>query len=187
MLNEKVKSTIMIRNVLFAVFALLFFTLLPLKKVSAQQISESLFRMAEGFVRIAEPGQLSDTLSVWGDVNSPGRYIVPRGTKVHELISYARGPIQSRQTIQNLDWSQLRLEISISRPQPNEDQDRVTSYEFRYDDPYPSELRDYRLGNDSIVSLEIKRKPSFVDWLRVVSSIVGTTATTIIIVDRLTE
>lgn len=177
----------MIYRIFISAIAFLFIFSIKTDALKAQQLSESLFRMAEGFVRIAEPGQLSDTLSVWGDVNSPGRYIVPRGTKVHELISYARGPIQSRQTIQNLDWSQLRLEISISRPQPNQEHDQVTSYEFQYDDPYPSELRDYRLGNDYIVSLEIKRKPSFVDWLRVVSSIVGTTATTIIIVDRLTE
>lgn len=177
----------MLRKILAVLTFITLFSCVYVQKASAQQFSQSLFRMAEGFVRIAEPGQLADTLSVWGDVNSPGRYIVPRGTKVHELISYARGPIQSRTTIQNLDWSKLRVEISISRPGNNQNQEIVDSYTFHYNEPYPSELRDFRLGNDYLVSLEVKRKPAFVDWLRVISSIVGTTATTIIIVDRLTE
>ncbi|WP_234571616.1 hypothetical protein [Rhodohalobacter sp. 614A] len=178
----------MLRKAISVILFLFLITTICSQKVNAQnQFSQSLFRMAEGFVRIAEPGQLSDTLSVWGDVNSPGRYIVPRNTKVHELVSYARGPIQSRIAGQNLDWSKLRLEISISRPQGNGQPDEVASYEFMYNDPYPVDLRNYHLGNDYIVSVEVKRKPAFVDWLRVVSSIVGTTATTIIIVDRLTE
>jgi hypothetical protein len=157
------------------------------ERLQAQQISQNLFRMAEGFVRIAEPGQLADTLSVWGDVNAPGRYIVPRGTSAHELISYARGPVQSRNTFQNLDWSKLRVEVTISQPSSNGGDDRAMSYEFHYNEPVPAELRSIGLRNDYIVSVELKRRPAFVDWLRVVSSVVGTTATAIIIVDRLTE
>jgi hypothetical protein len=61
------------------------------------------------------------------------------------------------------------------------------SYEFHYNEPVPAELRSIGLRNDYIVSVELKRRPAFVDWLRVVSSVVGTTATAIIIVDRLTE
>ena len=157
------------------------------KQTNAQDINASMFRLAEGFVRIAEPGQLADTLNVWGDVNAPGRYIVPRGTTAHELISYARGPVQSRGGQQNLDWSKLRVEITISRPTRNGETDIAESYEFRYSEPLPSDLRNIELGNDDLVSLELKRKPAFVDWLRVISSVLGTTATAIIIVDRLTE
>lgn len=169
----------------FALFILL--TAIQTEKTSAQQISQSLFRMAEGFVRIAEPGQLADTLSIFGDVNAPGRYIVPRRTTPHELISYARGPVQSTGSIRDLDWSKLKLEVTISRYDAGSGRDVAESYEFRYNEAFPAELRTSQLSNDSIVSVEIKRKPAFVDWLRVVSSIVGTTATAIIIVDRLTE
>lgn len=164
----------------------LFLLTLQTGVLQAQNINASMFRLAEGFVRIAEPGQLADTLNVWGDVNAPGRYIVPRGTTAHELISYARGPVQSRGNIQNLDWSKLRVEVTISRPSQNGD-DIAQSYEFRYSEPLPGALRDVELGNDYLVSLEIKRKPAFVDWLRVISSVVGTTATAIIIVDRIAE
>jgi hypothetical protein len=166
--------------------ALLFSISSFMSDVLAQNISPNMFRLAEGFVRIAEPGQLADTLNVWGDVNAPGRYIVPRGTTAHELISYARGPVQSTGNNRQLDWSKLRVEVTISRPRPNGD-DSAQSYEFRYSEPLPGDLREIELGNDYLVSLEIKRKPAFVDWLRVISSVVGTTATAIIIVDRISE
>lgn len=145
------------------------------------------FRLAEGFVRIAEPGQLSDTLSVWGDINAPGRYIVPRGIRVHELISHARGPVASRTAGQNLDWSKIRLEISISRFDRERGIETVETFEYRYDEPYSHELRNYILRGDDIVAIEVKRKPAFVDWLRVFSTVVSATATTIIVVDRLTN
>lgn len=152
------------------------------------QARESVFRMAEGFVRIAEPGQLADTLTVWGDISAPGRYIVPRGTKPHELISYARGPANRLYGGGNevaLDWSKLRLEISISTYHPERGEETVQSYEFRYSDPFPSDLREYRLRNDQIISLEVKRRPSFVDYLRVLGPVLSVTTTTILLIDRL--
>ncbi|MDZ7692700.1 MAG: hypothetical protein U5K69_16505 [Balneolaceae bacterium] len=58
-----------------------------------QQLYQSQqFRLGDRIIRVAEPGQISDTLNVWGDINSPGRYLVPRGTSLPQLISYAFGP-----------------------------------------------------------------------------------------------
>lgn len=157
-------------------------------ETSQAQAGSQLFRMAEGFVRIAEPGQLADTVTVWGDVSSPGRYIIPRGTKPHELISYARGP-QSRLygggNEVALDWSKLRLELSISTYHPETGNETVETYEFRYSDPFPADLRDYELQNDQIVSLQVKRRPSFVDYLRVLGPVLSVTTTTILLIDRL--
>lgn len=163
------------------------FVSLFLKVDLVQAQTGQTFRLAEGFVRIAEPGQLSDTLSVWGDINAPGRYIVPRGLKVHELISHARGPVASRTAGQNLDWSKIRLEISVSRVDSNTGLETIQTFIYRYDEPYPEDLRELTLRNDDIVSIEVKRKPAFVDWLRVFSTVVSATATTIIVVDRLTN
>ena len=50
-----------------------------------------------------------------------------------------------------------------------------------------SYLQYIELGNDYLVSLEAKRKPAFADWLRVLSSVFGTTAIAIIIIDLLIE
>jgi hypothetical protein len=167
--------------------ALSLFLILPLaQQASAQTTDSMLFRLSEGFVRIAEPGQIADTLSVWGDVNAPGRYIIPRGTTVGELISYARGP--SKQSGgQRADWNEIRLEISISRFNENTGQEQIFNYKHRYDGAYPAELRTFRLESDDIVSLEVISKPAFVDWISVFSGIISATATTIIVVDRLTQ
>ena len=164
------------------------FFIMPLAQTTHAQTTDSmLFRLSEGFVRIAEPGQIADTLSVWGDVNAPGRYIIPRGTTVGELISYARGPVGQRNIGQRADWNELRIEISISRFDENTGQERIFSYEHRYNEAYPADLRTFDLYSDDIVSLEVIAKPSFVDWLGVFSGIISATATTIIVVDRLTQ
>ena len=143
------------------------------------------FRLAEGIVRIAEPGQLADSVNVWGDVSAPGRYIVPRGTRAHELISYARGPIGFRTGETTLDWSKMRLEVNISRFNPATGNETVQNFRFRYNEPYPEELRTYRLRNDEIISLEVKRRAGFVDYVRVIAPVVGTVATGFLIIDRL--
>ncbi|MFU8813485.1 MAG: hypothetical protein ACNA78_11015 [Balneolaceae bacterium] len=143
------------------------------------------FRLGEGLVRIAEPGQLTDTLSVWGDINAPGRYLVPRGTRPHELISYARGPISVRTGETILDWSKLRLEITISRYNGERRLETIENFQFRYNEEYPEGLRNFTLANDDILSVEVKRKPAFVDYVRVIAPIVSTLATSIIIIDRL--
>lgn len=143
------------------------------------------FRMAEGIVRIAEPGQLADTVNVWGDINNPGRYMVPRGTRVHEMISYARGPSIYRTSETALDWSKLRVEVNISRYDRETGMEEVHSFQFRYNEPYPAELRRYQLQNDEILSLEIKRRPGFPDILRVIAPTISAIATTVLIFQRL--
>ena len=166
----------------------LFFIIPCTQQATAQTTNQStLFRLAEGFVRIAEPGQIADTLSVWGDINAPGRYIIPRGTTVVELISYARGPVGQRNIRQRADWNDQKIEISISRFDETTGQESIVSYEYRYSQAYPAMLRSFELQNDDIVSLEVITKPSFIDWIGVFSGIISATATTIIVVDRLTE
>lgn len=177
----KKQLTLFISTILFSI-------LLNIGTAAAQNLNASMFRLAEGFVRIAEPGQLADTLNVWGDVSAPGRYIVPRGTTVHELISYARGATRQRGgQDQNLDWNKLRVEINISSYNNSRQSETVENFTYRYNEPYPAELRDYELENDDILSVEMKRRPNFLDYLRVFSTVVSATATTIIVVDRLAE
>ena len=85
----------------FALGALLTVLFLAPELVQAQTTRDvpqsRMFRLGEGMVRIAEPGEIADTLNLWGDISAPGRYIVPRGTKLPDLISYARGPLQRDQ------------------------------------------------------------------------------------------
>ena len=143
-----------------------------------------MFRLGEGMVRIAEPGELADTLSLWGDVSAPGRYIVPRGTTVPELISYARGPISLRTGETTLDWSQVRLEIAISRFNVDLGLEEVFNFRFRYNEPMPAELREFHLRNDDMVSLQVRRRPIFKDYVEVVAPAVTLLLSVILIYDR---
>lgn len=161
-----------------------------LSDVQAQQQGQQLgqsqqFRLGERIIRVAEPGQLADTLNVWGDVGSPGRYLVPRNTTLPELISYSFGPrtISDQQT--QLDWSKMRIEVNISEYNVNTGMEEITSFRYRLNEPLPEGMRTFDLENNQVVALQVKRRPSFVDYMRVIGPIVSTVATSILIIDRL--
>lgn len=179
------------QNILSGLLALLFITSIMMVpgELQAQgtirDIPQSqMFRPAEGMVRIAEPGQRADTLNVWGDVSLPGRYIVPKGTNLADFISYARGPvrIQTRET--QIDWSKIRLEINISRFNP-ETGEQVTNIEYSYRDPVPPEFRDYMLENNDLITLQVRRRPIFIDYINVISPVVSLILSTLLLYDRL--
>lgn len=143
------------------------------------------FRMADRIVRIAEPGQLADTINVWGDVNSPGRYMVPRGTALPELISYSFGPTGIRDREASLDWSKLRVEVNVSDYNSENGEETITNFSFRYNEPLPQGMRSFQLKNNQVISVEVKRRPSFMDYVRVVAPVVSAVATSILIAERL--
>lgn len=142
------------------------------------------FRLADGIIRIAEPGQLSDTLNVWGDINDPGRYMVPQGTTLPDMISYARGPNQYRTGETTVDWSKLRIEVNVSRERSG-GLDKVTSFTYHYDKPLPPGMRDYVLKNNDVIGIQVKRKPSLADYLGIIAPVISGLATTILIIQRL--
>jgi hypothetical protein len=143
------------------------------------------FRLADGIIRIAEPGQLADTVNVWGDVNNPGRYLVPRGTTLPELISYSRGPARFLTGETTIDWSKIRVEVSVSRFNPETSTEEFRTFRYRYNEPLPEGMRGYRLSNDEVIAMQVRRKPAFIDYVRVVAPVVTIVATSILIVDRL--
>ena len=139
------------------------------------------FRLGETIIRVAEVGQLADTVHVWGDVNVGGAYVVPRGTSLASIVSYSRGPSRYFTGESTLDWSKLRIEVTVS----SDDSSRSRTFTFRYNEPLPSSITSLRLQNNDVVMVELKRKPSVLDWLRVVAPVVSTVATTILIVQNL--
>lgn len=143
------------------------------------------FRLAERIIRIAEPGQLADTLNVWGDVNSPGRYLIPRGTTLPELISYSFGPSTYRSREAELDWSKMRLEVKVSRYNEQQKEVDIETFKYRYDRPEPEEMFEFDLQNDDIVTLQVKRRPALIDYVRVIAPIISGTAAGILVIERL--
>jgi protein involved in polysaccharide export with SLBB domain len=143
------------------------------------------FRLAERIIRVAEPGQLADTVNVWGDVNSSGRYLIPKGTTLPELISYSFGPQTLRSNDTQLDWSKLRVEINISEYNTATGREEIQNFKYKFDKPLPEGMRNFELDNNQIIALQVKRRPSFVDYVRVIAPIVSTVATGFLIIDRL--
>lgn len=157
-----------------------------LAQVQGRQLQYSdQFRNAERIIRIAEPGQFADTLNVWGDVNSPGRYLIPKSTTLPELISYSFGPSTLRSNETSLDWSKLRLEIKVSRYNQASRQVNVAKFEYRYKDPEPREMFEYNLQNNDIVTLQVKRRPAFIDYVRVLAPVISSAAAGFLIIERL--
>lgn len=138
----------------------------------------------QGIIRIAIPGQLADTLSVWGDVRTPGRYLVPRGAPVAKVLQYAGGPTGSRIGGGQNVWAKSRISISISQFEPQSSQINFHQFNMRYNDEIPLDLRTYSLNNDDIILVEVRQVPGFLDVLGVVGPILGTITTTYLFYDR---
>jgi len=137
------------------------------------------FRLGETIIRVAEVGQLADSVHVWGDVNVAGVYVVPRGSSLAQVISYSRGPARYFTSETVLDWSKLRIEVTVNSTSSSK------TYTFRYNEPFPSNMTSYVIQNNDVVMVELKRKPAFVDWVRVIAPAVSTVATTILIIQNL--
>lgn len=136
------------------------------------------FQMAEAIIRVAEPGQLADTVMIWGDVTAPGTYLVPRGTRLMELVSYAKGPRGFSSFETQLDWSKLRISLMLNPT----DGRPVQRMDIRYDEPLESIFRDSRVRNLDVIAIEVKRKPIFADYVRVIGPILSIGISTAVLV-----
>ncbi|GAA5520513.1 hypothetical protein LQ318_02190 [Aliifodinibius salicampi] len=130
-----------------------------------------------GFIKITNTGQLADTLSLWGDVGRSGRYIIPQGTTALELISYGGGFGGTRLNGNNSAFARIQMRVSISRFNEQLNREEVDHFSFRHGDPVPQGLRTYQLSSEDVVTLQVKRKPSFIDVLGVVGPILSTITT----------
>ena len=137
------------------------------------------------YIRVAELGQLVDSVNVWGDINTSGRYLVPEGTNVTEIISYGMGYNTLRGREAELDWSQVHLEIKVSRLNENRTAMEVAYFRYRYYDPEPVEMFDFILENNDIVTVQLRRKPSLRDYVQVIGTTLGAIATSLLLYERL--
>ncbi|WP_138429472.1 hypothetical protein [Fodinibius saliphilus] len=136
-------------------------------------------------IRVAEIGQLADSINVWGDVGSSGRFIVPEDTKLPELISYSFGYNVLRGNQNNIDWAKTQIEVKVSRYNADRRFVEVAYFRYRYHDPEPKEMFEFDLQNNDIVSLQVRRKPSFTDYVDVVAPVVSVIATSILLIENL--
>lgn len=143
------------------------------------------YRLVEGIVQISKPGEESILVSLWGDVNAPGRFKIPTGSTLIELISFARGPASFRTGETTLDWSKLRLEVNVSRRNQELNIDEVVNFRFRYTQQLPPGMREFVLQENDFITLEVKRQAALVDYMRIIGPISTVVAAVILLVDKL--
>ena len=139
----------------------------------------------QNFIRVAELGQLVDSVNVWGDISRAGRYLIPEGTTVQEMISLGMGYNTIRGREAELDWSKVIVEVKVSRLEQSQRRMDTTYFRYRFHDPEPVEMFDFRLQNNDIITVQVRRRPGFIDYLRVVGPILGTLGTSIVLYERL--
>lgn len=141
------------------------------------------FRLGEALIRIAEPSQLADTVNVWGDVGVTGRYLVPRGTNLTDIISYARGPSRFTTGETVFDRSAFRIELVISRAD-SAGKEITHKYTYSYEEPLPEDLRFFPIRNGDLVYIDSRRKPTFRDYITVLSPTISVLLSAILLYDR---
>ena len=144
-------------------------------------------QLSDRYIRVAEPGQLVDSLNVWGDVNSSGRYLVPEGTNLPDLISFAFGYTSITGREVNIDWARTQVEVKVSRFDENRRIVEVAYFRYRYHDPEPIELWEFELQNNDIITLQVRRRPSIADYVGVIAPVLSVLTTSILLWDRLRD
>ncbi len=143
------------------------------------------FNFSDRYIRVAETGELADSVNVWGDVTSSGRYIVPVGTNLPELISFSFGYTQLQSREADINWAKTQIEIKVSRYDKDQKLVEVALFRYRYQDPEPVEMFEFNLQNNDIVTLQIRRRPAFADYVNVVAPVIGVIATSILLIENL--
>jgi hypothetical protein len=143
------------------------------------QVFSQQFRLGSGIIRIAEQGQLADTVSLWGHTQGSGRFLVPMGTRLSELLSMSGGPINTRANQVEVDWTDFELAIQVTPGRNNPK--KPASFRFRYIDPLPKSLQDYVLDNNDVVVVQIKRNRIIIDYIQIISPILSLISTSILL------
>ncbi len=137
------------------------------------------------YIRVAEIGQLADSVNVWGDVTSSGRYIIPVGTSLPDLISFSLGYRELRGRDSDINWSKTQIEVKVSRYDARRKLVDIALFRYRYQDPEPVEMFEFGLKNNDIVTLQVTRKPAFTDYVGVIAPVVSVLATSILLIQNL--
>ncbi len=140
---------------------------------------------SDRYIRVAEAGELVDSVNVWGDVNSAGRYLVPVGTKLPELISFSYGYAQLQGRESSIDWAKTQIEVKVSRYDMEMKLVEVAFFRYKYHDPEPTEMFEFDIQNNDLVMLQVRRRPSFADYINVVAPLVGVIATSLLLIQNL--
>jgi len=155
-----------------------------LQAQTQQLFTSQQFRLGDRIIRIAEQGELADSVNIWGDVGSAGRYLVPKGTTLPKLISYSFGPSTLRDGQTELDWSKMRVEVNVQEYDSELGTQTIKRFRYRFEEPFPDGMSEFIVQNNQTISVRVKRKASFRDYVQVIAPVISAIATTFLIFDR---
>lgn len=155
-----------------------------------QTPTSQLFRDTGRLIRIAEVGEITDSVNVWGDIGTTGRYLIPRGTSLLEMMTFGSGPRTINDSQTRLDWSKLRIEVYVNEFDTTTNSFNVTEFSYRFEEAFPVEMEKFQLKNNHTVIIRVKRKPTFRDYVGVIApaiSAIASTLSTILLIERLSK
>jgi hypothetical protein len=130
-------------------------------------------------------GDLPIHVSVWGSARYTGRYEIPDGTDLGQLLSLAGGPgVDVRGFIVGIDYygrqQQQRGKTHIRVSRNNGGTNRVV-LQSRIDDLLKDDLRNFRLRDGDVIMIDQVQRFNVWDFL----SIVSISASIILLLDRI--
>lgn len=79
----------------------------------------------------------------------------------------------------------MRIEINIQQSDGINGTQSIKKFRYRFEEPFPEGMSTFLLENNQTVTVRVKRKPSFRDYLGVIAPVISSIATTILILDRI--
>lgn len=143
-------------------------------------------------VRLAPTGVLADTINVWGAVTMRGRFMVPRGTTVTQMLSYTGGPGIGGSATRMGDarsvygyFARPQVEIYLHRYNEMEQREIIERWVYRLRDPFPEGMRNYQLQNGEYVTVAIRTRPTNLQLVLFGITTLGSLAGGYFLVERL--
>jgi len=170
-------------NYIAKVFSIIIVFLWIYLPSTAYSQTGSLIPGTAGYIRIESQFQVADTVFIWGDVIS-GTYLVPQGTTLLELISYA-GWVGGGARFSNFNsdaqyrWVKRRAEIIVN---PANKFLSPTLYTLNFDKPLDEQIRNVKINNYDVVSVNIRRRANVRDYFAVYGPIFSFGVTVILLV-----
>jgi hypothetical protein len=128
-------------------------------------------------------GDLPIYVSVWGAVRLPGRYEIPEGTNLGQLLSLAGGPgFDTRGAIVGIDYRDRqrrgKTHIRVSR---SEGGNTSIVLESRIDELLRKNIRNFDLIDGDVVMIDMVQRFNFLDIFMIVS----TSSSMVLLLDRI--
>lgn len=83
----------------FKIFIITFAFLVSLPSISVSQIdrqkvgNDAFYNQQGGFYNYGDKDKVNIDVNIWGFVKFPGKYLIPKGSTVQDLISFSGGPV----------------------------------------------------------------------------------------------